>query len=262
MKKKLFAVVMMITMLASLVGCGKSKSDSDMEYVKANKKLVVGITDFAPMDYKDDNGNWVGFDADMATAFAERLGVAVEFVEVDWDNKVLELDGNTVDCIWNGMTLTDEVKSAMACSNAYCNNSQIVIVPQAIADQCQSVDSLSGLNFAVEAGSAGKAEAEANGLTFTEVTSQAAALMEVQAGTSDAAIIDSLMAAAMVGEGTSYAELTYTVGLNDEEYGVGFRKNSDLVAELNQFFVDSYKDGTMMQIAEKYGVQAAVIEQK
>ena len=85
--------------------------------------------------------------------------------------------------------------------------------------------------------------------------------MEVASGTSDAAVIDSLMAAAMVGEGTSYANLTYTVGLNSEEYGVGFRKGSDLVEKLNDFFKTSYDDGTMMQIAETYGVQAAIIEQ-
>lgn len=91
---------------------------------------------------------------------------------------------------------------------------------------------------------------------------QSDALMEVAAGTSDAAVIDSLMAAAMVGEGTGYAELTYTVGLNSEEYGVGFRKGSDLAAALNEFFVTSYQDGSMLETAETYGVQAAVIEQK
>ena len=85
--------------------------------------------------------------------------------------------------------------------------------------------------------------------------------MEVAAGTSDAAVIDSLMAAAMVGEGTGYDGLTYTVGLNSEEYGVGFRKGSDLAAELNKFFTDSYKDGSMQKCAEKYKVQAALCEQ-
>lgn len=261
MKKKLLSMVLALSMIGALAGCGASKSESDMAYVKDKGTLVVGITDFEPMDYKDDGGNWIGFDADMATEFAKKLGVDVEFVEVDWDNKVLELDGNTVDCIWNGMTLNDEVKNSMECSNAYCNNSQIVIVPADAADNYQSVDSLKDLNFAVEAGSAGKDEAENNGLTYTEVSNQAAALMEVKAKTSDAAIIDSLMAAAMVGEGTNYEDLTYTVGLNSEEYGVGFRKGSDLAAELNNFFEECYKDGTMEKVAEKYGVQAALIEQ-
>jgi len=259
--KKLTALLVMAAMVVSMVGCGKkAASDSDMEYVKANGKLVVGITDFAPMDYKDDNGNWIGFDADMAEAFAKSLGVSVEFVEIDWDNKVLELDGKTIDCVWNGMTLTDEVKAAMNCSDPYCNNAQVVIVNAADAANYQTVDSISGLNFAVEAGSAGEAEVTALGYNCTPVKAQADALMEVAAGTSDAAVIDSLMAAAMVGEGTSYADLTYTVGLNSEEYGVGFRKGSDLTAALNDFFKASKEDGTMEACAAKYGVQAALIK--
>ena len=235
--------------------------DSDVAYVQEKGTLVVGITDFEPMDYKDESGEWIGFDADMAKAFGESLGVKVEFVEIDWDNKILELDGKTIDCVWNGMTLTDEVKSAMECSNAYCNNAQIVIVPADKADQYQDTDSLSELSFAVEAGSAGEEQVRALGLNFTPVKAQSDALMEVAAGTSDAAVIDSLMAAAMVGEGTGYADLTYTVGLNSEEYGVGFRKGSDLASALNEFFASSYADGSMLECAETYGVQAAVIEQ-
>lgn len=257
--KKIVSLVLVMAMCFSMVACG-SKEKSDSETIKANGKLVVGITDFAPMDYKDDNGNWIGFDADMAKAFADSLGVAVEFVEIDWDNKVLELDGKTIDCVWNGMTLTDEVKSAMACSKAYCNNAQIVIVKKDVADQYNTVDSLNGLTFAVEAGSAGEAEVSALGLEYTPVKAQADALMEVAAGTSDAAVIDSLMAAAMVGEGTGYADLAYTVGLNSEEYGVGFRKGSDLAAMLDDFFKKSLEDGTMDAIATQYGVQAALIK--
>lgn len=272
MKKKLLALVLAAGMVASMAACGNTNSngsaaaaestDSDLAYVKDKGTLVVGITDFEPMDYQDENGNWIGFDADLASAFAESLGVDVEFVEIDWDNKILELDGKTIDCVWNGMTLTDEVTSSMSCTNAYCNNAQVVVVPADVADQYQDTDSLKDLTFAVESGSAGEAQAEELGLNYTAVTAQSDALMEVAAGTSDAAIIDSLMAAAMVGEGTGYANLTYTIGLNDEEYGVGFRKGSDLTEELNNFFKSSYADGSMEQIAEKYGVQAAVVEQK
>ncbi|MCM1143731.1 MAG: transporter substrate-binding domain-containing protein [Blautia sp.] len=238
-----------------------SGADSDLAYIQEKGTLVVGITDFEPMDYKDADGNWIGFDADMATAFAESLGVSVEFVEIDWDNKIMELDGKTIDCVWNGMTLTSEVTSSMECSKAYCNNAQVVIVPADVADQYQDTDSLSELTFAVEAGSAGEEQANAFGLNCTPVKAQSDALMEVAAGTSDAAIIDSLMAAAMVGEGTGYADLTYTIGLNSEEYGVGFRKGSDLAASLNDFFSSSYADGSMMECAETYGVQAAIVEQ-
>ena len=139
-----------------------SASDSDMAYVKDKGTLIVGITNFEPMDYQDADGNWIGFDADMAKAFAESIGVTAEFVEIDWDNKVMELDGKTIDCVWNGMTLVDEVTSTMECSNAYCNNAQVVIVPSDQADLYQDVDSLKELNFAVEAGSAGEAQAKAN----------------------------------------------------------------------------------------------------
>lgn len=239
----------------------ENASDSDKAYVQGKGTLVVGITDFEPMDYKDANGEWIGFDADMAKAFGESLGVDVEFVEIDWDNKILELDGKTIDCVWNGMTLTDEVLSSMECSKAYCNNAQVVIVPADKADHYQDTDSLKDLSFAVEAGSAGEEQVTALGLDFTPVKAQSDALMEVAAGTSDAAVIDSLMAAAMVGEGTGYADLTYTIGLNSEEYGVGFRKGSDLAAALNDFFAASYADGSMEACAENYGVQAAIVEQ-
>ena len=117
------------------------------------------------------------------------------------------------------------------------------------------------LTYAVEAGSAGEEVANEKGWKINSVGTQADALMEVAAGTSDAAVIDALMAAAMVGEGTSYENLTYTCGLNSEEYGVGFRTGSDLAAALNDFFAAAYADGSMLEIAETYGVQAALIEQ-
>ena len=262
--KKMIALLLAALMVLSMAACASkpAASDSDLSYVQGKGKLVIGITDFEPMDYKNESGEWIGFDADMAKAFAASLGVEAEFVEIDWDNKILELDSKTIDCVWNGMTLTDEVTSAMECSNAYCNNAQVVIVPADKADQYQTVESVKDLTFAAEAGSAGEAELTALGYTVTPVKAQSDALMEVAAGTSDAAVIDSLMAAAMVGEGTGYASLTYTCGLNSEEYGVGFRKGSDLAQKLNDFFKSAYADGSMMATAEVYGVQAAVIEQK
>ena len=238
----------------------ETEAQSDAEYVKSKGTLVVGITDFAPMDYKDADGNWIGFDADMAKAFAEALGVEVEFTEIDWDNKILELNSKTIDCVWNGMTLTDEVLSSMECSNAYCNNKQVVVVPADKAESYQTAESCKELVFAVESGSAGNDMADEYGFEYTAVKDQATAVMEVAAGTSDAAIIDSLMAAAMVGEGTGYETLTYTVGLNDEKYGVGFRKGSDLAELLNSFFADSLANGTMEATAETYDIQAALIK--
>ena len=258
MMKKCLSLLCACALLALAV-CAIAESDAD--YVKGKGVLVVGITDFEPMDYKDADGNWIGFDADMAKAFAAKLGVDVEFVEIDWDNKILELDGKTIDCVWNGMTLTDEVLAAMEGSNPYANNAQVVILPADKAESYPDVESLKDLSFAVEAGSAGEAVVTELGYKTVAVTSQAATLMEVAAQTSDAAVIDSLMAAAMIGEGTGYANLVYTLGLNSEEYGVGFRKDSELAAKLNEFLIAAYEDGSLMEIAEKYGVQAAMIEQ-
>ena len=258
--KRIFAMMMVLILMLAAV-CF-AEADSDLAYVQANGKLMVGITDFEPMDYKDENGEWIGFDADLAKAFAASLGVEAEFVEIDWDSKIMELDNKSIDVVWNGMTLTEDVKAAMATSNAYANNAQVVIVPVDVADQYQTAESIADLTIAVEAGSAGEELVNALGYATTPVTSQADTLMEVAAGTSDAAVIDSLMAAAMVGEGTGYANLTYTVGLNSEEYGVGFRTGSDLAEALNAFFQSAYADGSMIAAAETYGVQAALIPQE
>ena len=237
-----------------------SFTESDVAYVQDKGTLVVGMTDFAPMDYRDDSGEWIGFDADMAKAFAEYLGVEVEFLEINWDNKLMELDAKGVDAIWNGMTITDEVTSGASVSEPYCNNGQVVVLPAGKAAGYQDVESLSGLNFAVENGSAGAEQLDALGIAYVAKTTQADALMEVASGASDACVIDLLMAGAMIGEGTSYPDLTYTVQLNSEEYGVGFRKGSDLVDAFNTFWKEAYDDGTVMETATTYGVQESVIE--
>lgn len=264
MKKfyKLIALILAIAMISCVfAACGEKEAETDSAYVQEKGKLVVGITDFAPMDYKGDDGAWIGFDADMAAAFAKSLGVEVEFVEINWDTKEMELNDKGIDCVWNGMTLTDGVKNAMETSNAYCNNAQVIVVKSEIADQYQEIDSIASLNFVVEAGSAGAEALDALGISYIEAESQADALMEVAAGTSDACVIDLLMAGAMIGEGTSYTQLTYTVSLNSEEYGVGFRKGSDLAAKLNEFLKASYADGSMLEIAKLYGVQESLIAQ-
>ena len=255
----LLAIVMVATCATFFTSCGVDNS-FDLEYVQAKGKLVVGITDFAPMDYMDESGNWIGFDADLAKLFAEYIGVEVEFAEIEWDNKILELDGKSIDCVWNGMTLTDEVKAAMTCGVPYCNNAQVVVVAADKAANYKTAEDCKNLKFAVENGSAGMDMAEENGFEYTPVLDQATALMEVAAGTSDAAIIDSLMAAAMVGEGTGYENLTYTVALNSEEYGVGFRKGSNMAEKWNEFYASIKESGKLLEVAEKYGVQASLID--
>ena len=236
-------------------------AESDVAYVQDKGTLVVGMTDFAPMDYKDEEtGEWIGFDADMAKAFAESLGVEAQFLEINWDNKLMELDTKGIDVIWNGMTITDEVTNGASVSEPYCKNGQVVVLPADKAEDYQDVDSLSGLSFAVENGSAGAEQLDALGLTYIAKTTQADALMEVASGASDACVIDLLMAGAMIGEGTSYPDLTYTVQLNNEEYGVAFRKGSDLTEAFNSFWKEAYDAGTVMEVATTYGVQESVIE--
>lgn len=278
--KKLLALLLAGAMSASLLaGCGGNSNtdttstddtastteESDFQYIQNKGTLIVGITNFAPMDYPDENGDWIGFDADMAKAFAEEMGVDVEFIEINWDNKISELESKAIDAVWNGMTLTDEVTSSMSCSDPYCVNAQVVVVPSDVADQYQDADSLKDLNFAVESGSAGEEMAQTLGLNYTAVQTQANALMEVSSGASDACVIDLLMAGAMIGEGTSYPDLTYTVNLNEasgadsEYYGVGFRQGSDLTEAFNEFYAAAYADGTVEQLATTYGVQESIV---
>lgn len=253
MMKKLLALVLALVLCLTAVA---AVAESDVEAVKAKGVLVVGVTDFAPMDYLDGD-EWLGFDADLARAFAATLGVDVQFVEINWDMKLFELNDYNIDCIWNGMTLTADVLATMSCTACYMNNSQVVVVPADKAAAITDAASLAGLSIAVEDGSAGEEVAEAYGLKITPVETQAAALMEVYAGASDAAIIDLLMAKAMVGEGSGYPDMAYTIALNDEQYGIGFRQDSDLTELCNAFLAESAENGLIDELLVKYGLVAA-----
>ena len=243
---------------------GGDTAESDMRLCPGQGLTLLLITNFAsPWTTRTSPASGSAFDADLAKAsLVLPRREARSFQEIEWESKVMELDGKTIDVVWNGMTLTDEVLSAMECSNAYCNNAQVVVLPAAEAENYPDAASMAELSFAVESGSAGEDMAIENGFNYTPVIDQATAVLEVSSGTCQAAIIDSLMAAAMVGEGTNYADLTYTISLNSEEYGVGFRKGSDLAAALNEFFVTAWADGTMQELAETYGVTAALIAQE
>ncbi len=231
--------------------------DSDLAYITEKGKMIVGITDYAPMNYKDENGEWTGFDTEFALAVAEKLGVEVEFIEIDWDGKILELDSKAIDCVWNGMTLTNEVLSAMNCSTPYVVNAQVVVADKAVIENIVTVDDLDGLDFVTEAGSAGEAAITEAGYTTVLVGTQADALMEVAAGAEDACVIDITMANAMTGEGTSYENLTYGLALTSEEYGIGFRKDSDVTAKVNEIIEELKADGTLPALAEKYNLTLA-----
>ena len=261
--KKIIAIVLAAVMLLSFAACSAKKNettqkaDGDLAYIQDKGTLVVGITDYAPMDYKDDNGAWTGFDAEFAEAVAAKLGVKVEFVEIDWDNKFLELKTKSIDCIWNGMTSTDEVKNNTNCTKAYAKNEQVVVLTAEKAAQVKSVEDLKAMSFAVEKGSAGESAAEDNGLTTTAVQNQTNALLEVKSGAVDGCIIDSTMADTMTGEGTSYENLAKSISLTKEEYGIGCRIDSDLTDALNGYIDEMKADGTLTALAEKYEIALA-----
>ena len=186
---------------------------------------------------------------------AQKLGVEAQFIEIDWDNKFFELDSKAIDCIWNGMTITEEVKRNTSVSDPYVKNAQVVVMPKDTAAGYDAVELLQGLNFAVEAGSAGEAAVkEMTGVTCTAVQSQASALMETAAGTADACVIDITMANAMTGPGTGYENLVIAMELSSEEYGIGFRKDSDLTAKVNGIMKDLMADGTLDALAAKYSL--------
>ena len=257
--KKFFAMLLVLAMALSLAACGASDSDSDLAYVKANGKMIVGITDYAPMDYKDENGNWTGFDAEFAQMVCEELGVECEFfVLADWGKKFYELETKNIDVIWNGMTITDEVKLNTNCSDPYVINAQVLVMKADVVGNYTDTESLKGLSFAVENGSAGQSALDALEITnYVALQDQAAALMEVAAGTSDACVIDITMANAMTGEGTSYANLAAGISLTSEEYGIGFRKDSDITAKVNELMAKWKADGTLQALADKYSLTLA-----
>ena len=259
--KKTFALLLALVLaLTCLTACGSS-SDSDLKYIQKKGTMIVGITDYAPMDYKDENGNWTGFDAEMAELVCKELGVKCEFfVLADWGKKFYELETKNIDAIWNGMTITDEVTLNTNCTTPYVVNAQVLVMKADAVGNYTDTASLSGLTFAVENGSAGQDAVLGIGIPENQIVAtqdQAAALMEVSAGTSDACVIDITMAKAMTGEGTSYADLAPGISLTSEEYGVGFRKDSDVTAKVNEIMDKLKADGTMQALADKYSLTLA-----
>lgn len=230
----------------------------DLAAITDAGKLVVGITEYAPMDFKAEDGSWTGFDAEYATLVAEKLGVEVEFIEIDWDNKVFELNDKKVDCIWNGMTITDALKESMDITDPYVKNAQVVVMKADAAADYAEDKLASEYTIAVEAGSAADFLAQDSEYeNITALSVQSDALLEVESGKADVAIIDKTMAEAMTGEGTSYADLTVAAVLNDEVYGVGCRKGSDLCTKINEITAELSEDGTLKTLAEKYGLALA-----
>lgn len=271
MKKrwKKMSMLFMTTVLAvaMLTGCAQDDHDSapvielgqsDLEYVQSKGVLVVGITDFAPMDYRDGE-DWAGFDADLAKAFAESIGVSLEFVEIDWNKKNELLQNGSIDCIWNGMTRTEELQETISCSEPYLSNAQVIVLRKSEMVQYHTVGLCQHLLFAVEAGSTGEALLKKMKYRYTALPTQKEALQSVREKKADATVIDIIMAACYTGDGQEFDDLGFDISLNNEMICVGLRKDSNLVGKVNAFLTDSYEDGTIDSLAEQYGIGSAVL---
>ena len=277
--KRLVSAFLAGAMALSLAACGGSAStstaassaaasaapassvaaDSDLAYIQSNGKMVIGYTVYEPMNYTDESGTFTGFDTELATAVCEKLGVEPDFVEINWDTKETELAAKSIDCIWNGLTLTDEIKENTATTKPYAKNAQVVVVKD--GTEYTSTADLVGKTVVAEAGSAGESaiadDASLSQADYISKSVQTDCLMEVAAGTADAAVLDLTLANAMIGEGTDYADLKIVDELNAEEYGVAFRKGSDAAAAVDAAFDELKADGTMQALADKYDLALA-----
>lgn len=282
--KKAAALILAIALTALfLVGCGgnsSSNSDSkssdaksessnatsdsaqsdDWSYIQNKGEMIIGITYFEPMNYKDENGELTGFETEFAKAVCAELGVEPKFQEINWDTKEVELKSKTIDCIWNGMTITEERKEAMSISDPYMENKQVMVTKEDNLEMYSTTEGVTGANVVAEAGSAGetvaKEDAFFNGSVYLAADSQAKALMEVKAGTSDIAVIDYVMSIGTLREGSDYSDLKVveSKSFSPEQYGVAFRKDSDATQKVNEAMKKVAESGKLKEIAEKYNL--------
>ena len=256
--KKILAALAAAAMIIGAAGCNKTEK-KDWDYIGDKGELVIGITLYEPMNYYDANNVLTGFDTEFAQQVCAKLGVTPKFQVIEWDQKETELKSKTIDCIWNGMTLTEDIMANTATTKAYAKNAQVVVVKEGTA--YTSTADLADKTVVAEAGSAGEAAIQGDEnlakADYVSKSVQTDCLMEVAAGTADAAVLDLTLANAMIGEGTDYANLAIVDELNAEEYGVAFRKGSDAAAAVNAAFDELKADGTMQALAEKYELTLA-----
>lgn len=261
-------IVTVIMAIALFAGCGQGDGEkdfvlkqgqSDLEYVKEKGTLVVGITDFAPMAYKSGE-QWTGFDYELAGKFAESLGVTMELEEIDWDKKTELLEKGSIDCIWNGMTMTEELQETISCSDPYLSNAQVVVMKSTELEKYQSMEDAQHLLFAAESGSTGETILKEKKYRYSVYVTQKEALESVSSKKTDATVIDVIMAEYNTGKNREFEDLGFEVSLNDEKICVGFRKDSDLTGEANKFLREAYENDMMNSLAQKYGIEHAVLE--
>lgn len=262
--KKFLSVILAVLMTVSLVGifagCSKdaeTSADSDIAYVQNKGTLVIGITIFEPMDYYE-NGELTGFEVEFGKAVCEKLGVEPQFQEISWEAKESELNAKNIDCIWNGLTIDEDRLASMSISDPYMNNKQILIVKEENAEKYSTAGSLKDAVVVAEKESAGEEVATSDaffeGANYTAVDTMSKAIMEVKAGTAEAAVIDYVTGIGSIGEGTDYADIVMveSASFADEQYGIAFRKGSDITAEVNKAIDELIADGTLQKIADKY----------
>lgn len=262
--KKLAALLTAVLCLSVFAGCGGKKED--LAYIKDNGEMVMGITLFEPMNYYDENGELIGFETEFATAVCEKLGVEPKFQVIDWEQKENELNSKAIDCIWNGFTVNDERRESMAFSTSYVRNRQVTIIRKTDAGKYVDVASMAGANMIAENGSAGQEVIQEDAvLSQNKVVAAAAqkdALLEVKAGTSDIAVLDYIMANAVVNNDSDFSDLMIVDGIEfaPEEYAVGFRKkDTELVAAVNKAIDELVAEGTMAELAKKYGLTESLL---
>ncbi len=251
--KKLCLLLLLLS-LSFVVGCKKEAQDS-LEYVKEKGVLTIGVTDFPPMGYLD-NGETVGFDIDLAKLVAEKLGVELEIKYIDWESKLFELESYAIDCIWNGMTITDERKLQMTFSRKYLDNNLIILT---LADS--SIDTLADLSgkvVGVESGSSGELAVTKNTSVANSITrldlfgTSSEALMALQGGSIDAMVVDEIYARYYLLDNSTQYELgTEIVGV--EEYGIGFRlPDVTLCNEIDAIIDELALEGKISIISNKW----------
>jgi len=239
-------------------------ADGDWGYIQGNGKLIIGITEYEPMNYYDADGNLTGFDTEFAEAVCAKLGITPDFTVINWDTKEIELAAKKIDCIWNGLTVTEKRKENIAFTQSYLMNEQVVVIRSADVDKYKDAGSLVGKTVVAEAGSAGESAIEADlaDSNYVAVAAQASALLEVKSGTAEAAVIDLTMATAMTGGGTEYSDLVIVTSIKmlPEEYAIGFRIGSNCVAVFNDVIEELTRDGTLASIAATYDLTGLLIK--
>jgi len=277
--KKMFALVLAMLLVASLLAaCGaKAPADASSDVpaptpgnvsadTSANAQtVVVGYTIYEPMNYFDNNGKLIGYDTELAEAVFGNLGYKVIFQEIDWSSKYTDLDSNTIDCVWNGFTCNTADDDGILRSDKvdfsynYMENRQVIIA-KADAGITSAAD-LNGKLGAVESGSAGESYAATfEGATVKGFLKQTDCLFEVNAGTADFAVLDAQLAKSYAGKG-DYANIAIVDALSSdvEYYAIGFKKGSELTANVNAQLEKLAADGTIAALAEKYGVANTAI---